>query len=57
MRKSALLSTMDNCIIDATNLKVDAVFDDENSKDLHRRNNVFLKNSISQDNGLFGLGD
>ena len=56
MRKSNLLSTMDNQI-DGTHLKVDAIFDDENSKDLHRRNNVFQKNSISQDNGLFGFGD
>lgn len=56
MKKGTLLSTMDNCL-DGTALRVDAIFDDENSKDLHRRNNVFQKNSISHDNGLFGLGD
>ena len=47
---------MDN-YIDGTTLQADSVFDDENSKDLHRRSNAFQKNSITHDKGLFGMGE
>ena len=56
MKKTNLLSSMDN-YVDGSNLKADAIFDDDNSKDLYRRNNAFNKHSITSDKGFFGLGE
>lgn len=43
--------------LDESVLRADAVFDDDNSKDLGRRSMAFQQSGIISDKGIFGLGD
>lgn len=43
--------------LDEKALRADAIFDDDNSKDLGRRSMAFQQSGIISDKGLFGMAD
>lgn len=57
MKKNTLQSHMNDYILDEKVLRADAIFDDDNSKDLGRRSMAFQQNGIMSDKGIFGMAD